>query len=61
MLEALLFTYKGQFGEPFPLKECEGMTEIELIDLLYSCLRSNQPYGTGMHADYHVTGAPGQR
>lgn len=61
MLEALLFTYQGQFGEPFPLKECEGMTEIEVIDLLYSCLRTNQRYSSGMYADDHVSGAPGRR
>lgn len=61
MLEALLFTYEGQFGEPFPLKECEGMTEMEVIDLLYTCLRANQRYSAGMSADSHVTGAPGQR
>lgn len=61
MLEVLLFTYREQFGEAFPLKQCEDMREIDLINLLYECLQKNKPYQEGMHAENHVFGAPGQK
>lgn len=61
MLEALLFTYQGQFGEAFPLQECSEMREIDLINLLYTCLLKNQPYYEGMRAEKQVFGAPGQK
>ncbi|MDO4616188.1 MAG: hypothetical protein Q4B03_01865 [Lachnospiraceae bacterium] len=44
MLEALLFTYYNQFGEEFPLDKCAGLPEIDVINLVYECLESNQPY-----------------
>ncbi len=44
MLEALLFTYREQFGEDFPLGKCEGMSEIDVINLVYDCLESNRPF-----------------
>ncbi len=44
MLEALLFTYYNQFGEEFPLSRCEGLSEIDVINLVYECLETNKPY-----------------
>lgn len=61
MLEVLLLTYKNQFGEDFPLKEFAGMREIDLINLLYTCLQDNTPYHEGMQIEDRVSGAPGQK
>ena len=61
MLELLLFTYKEQFGEEFPLKQCEDMREIDIINLLYECVQSNTPYREGMHVQNRSFGAPGQK
>lgn len=61
MLEVLLFTYKDQFGEEFPLKQCEDMREIDLINLLYACVQTNKPYREGMRVENRVFGAPGQK
>lgn len=44
MLETLLFTYLGQFGEEFPLAKCAGMAEIDVINIIYNCLDSNKPF-----------------
>lgn len=61
MLEVLLLTYKNQFGTEFPLVQFEGMREIDLINLLYTCLQDNKPYHEGMRVDERVNGAPGQK
>ena len=61
MLEALLFTYKGQFGVDFPLADCADMTEIDLINLIYECLQENKLYKEGMKVKNRVFGAPGQK
>lgn len=42
MLEALLFTYREQFGEEFPLEQCAGLSEIDVINLIYACLENNR-------------------
>ncbi|MCQ2501584.1 MAG: hypothetical protein MJ117_09605 [Lachnospiraceae bacterium] len=44
MLEMLLFTYREQFGEEFPLERCEGLSEIDVINIVYGCLESNKPF-----------------
>ncbi|MDO4490871.1 MAG: hypothetical protein Q4B85_07395 [Lachnospiraceae bacterium] len=44
MLEMLLITYRDQFGVEFPLEKCEGMSEIDVINLVYNCLDSNKPF-----------------
>lgn len=61
MLEALLFTYAGQFGQPFPLRECADMREIDLINLIYECLQTNTPYREGMKVTKRTFGAPGEK
>jgi len=61
MLETLLFAYADQFGEDFPLKSCEGMREIDLINLLYYCVQENEAYRPGMNYEERVFGGPGQR
>lgn len=44
MLEVLLAQYFDQFGQEFPLKEFAGKSEIELINVIYACVESNEPY-----------------
>lgn len=44
MLEMLMMTYLGQFGEEFPLEKCAGLSEIDVINIVYNCLESNQPF-----------------
>lgn len=44
MLEALLMTYYGQFGEEFPLEKCADLSEIDVINIVYGCLESNKPF-----------------
>ena len=50
MLEVLLAEYEARFGMKFPLEKFEGKTEIELINILYLCMRENRPYEPGMTA-----------
>ena len=61
MLETLLFAYEGQLGEPFPLAYCEGMAEIDVINILYYCVQQNVPYEPGMQIVAKITDAPGQQ
>ena len=61
MLETLLFAYEDNFGEPFPLKKCEGMIEIDLINIIYYCIQEHEPYKEGMSVVSRVFGAPGQK
>lgn len=37
-----MFTYREQFGEEFPLEKCVGLSEIDVINIVYNCLESNQ-------------------
>lgn len=48
MLEVLLRQYEQDFGEPFPLADFEGHTEIEVINIVYECCFTGQPYYQGM-------------
>lgn len=43
MLELLLAEYEQQFGHPFPLREVSDWAEIEVINLVYDCLQTNNP------------------
>ena len=47
MLEMLLMQYADQFGCPFPLKSFEGKSEIEVINVIYDCLQTCEPYDPG--------------
>lgn len=51
MLELLLRQYEDQFGVAFPLKDFEGTSEIELINILYDCAQNNRPYDRSMQEE----------
>ena len=59
MLELLLFQYKDQFGEDFPLKDFAGRPEYELINILYDCVLNNLPYDLNRKVEYRIQDAPG--
>ena len=59
MLEILLIQYREMFGVDFPLKELEGSSEIDVINIVYGCLQSNEAYRPGMPVKDYVLGAPG--
>ena len=59
MLEILLIQYREMFGVDFPLKELEGSSEIDVINIVYGCLQSNEPYSKGMPVPSLIAGAPG--
>lgn len=59
MLEVLLMAYKDQMGEDFPLKSCEGMAEIDVINILYYCVQQNILYEEGMAVVARIDEAPG--
>ena len=59
MLELLLFTYKDQFGEDFPLAAFAGKPEYELINVLYDCVSNNLPYDPARPVEFKITDAPG--
>ena len=61
MLELLLFTYKDQFGEEFPLADFAGKQEFELINILYDCVSNNLPYDPNRRAEYKILDAPGMK
>lgn len=50
MLEVLLTEYEARFGTKFPLDKFKDKTEIEVINILYVCMRENKPYEPGMTA-----------
>jgi len=60
MLELLLRQYLDQFGTEFPLEECVGMREIDVINLIYDCTLNNKPYQSGQEFVYRINDAPGQ-
>lgn len=60
MLELLLHQYEDQFGQPFPLADFAGRTEIDLINIIYECTLRNKPYEPGMTAENRFPDAPGQ-
>ena len=59
MLEMLLMQYKDMFGEDFPLKQFTESREIDVINILYDCVLSNQPYKPGKAVKDRITDAPG--
>ncbi len=59
MLELLLFQYKDQFGEDFPLKDFAGRQEYELINILYDCVLNNLPYDPNRKVEFRIQDAPG--
>ncbi len=58
MLEMLLMTYKMQFGEDFPLRDYEGVPEIDVINLIYARLQANDPHAEAP-AENRFPDAPG--
>ncbi len=62
MLELLLMTYQDYFGVPFPLADFTDRSEIEVINILYDCVQSNEPYRPGRPApENRFPEAPGLR
>ena len=59
MLELLLMTYKDMFGEDFPIAEFAGTPEIDVINILYDCVRNNLPYDPNRTIKAEITDAPG--
>ena len=59
MLEILLIQYREMFGAEFPLREMEGRSEIDVINIIYGCLQNNEAYRPGMLVKDYVSGAPG--
>ena len=59
MLEILLIQYKDMFGADFPLRELEGRSEIDVINIVYGCLQNNEPYARNMPEKAYITTAPG--
>ena len=58
MLEVLLNEYEMRFGEAFPLARLAGMTEIEVINIVYECLDKNIKYQDGMRVENKFPDAP---
>ena len=54
----LLYQYKFQFGTDFPLKNYEGTPEIDLINIIYDCLQSNNPKPRGSAVKNRFQDAP---
>ncbi len=48
MLEVLLNEYEMRFGEKFPLEQFADSSEIEVINVLYTCIQDNIRYYKGM-------------
>lgn len=61
MLELLLVQYEEMFGEPFPLKRVAGMREIDVINIIYDCVRTRTPYDPVKKVPDIITGAPTSR
>lgn len=59
MLELLLMTYKDMFGEDFPIADFAGTPEIDVINILYDCVRNNLPYDPNRTIKAEITDAPG--
>ncbi|MBQ3405322.1 MAG: hypothetical protein IJG63_07920 [Oscillospiraceae bacterium] len=59
MLELLLFQYKENFGEDFPLAEFEGRQEYEVINILYDCIMNNVRYDPNRKVENRIMDAPG--
>lgn len=60
MLELLLAQYEDIFGEPFPLADLEGETEITVINIVYDCVSNNHKYEKGFRPEEnHFPDAPG--
>ena len=52
-------TYKDMFGEDFPIASFEGHQEIEVINIIYDCVKNNEPYDPNRPVKAHITNAPG--
>lgn len=61
MLELLLFQYKDQFGEDFPLADFAGRPEYEVINILYDCVYNNLRYDPAREIEYRIQDAPGMK
>ena len=59
MLELLLYQYKENFGEDFPLAKFAGRPEYEVINILYDCVMNNLPYDPNRKVDFRIMDAPG--
>ena len=59
MLEILLIQYKDMFGVDFPLREMEGQAEIDVINIIYGCLQTNEEYRPGKPVKVYISEAPG--
>ncbi len=58
MLELLLVQYKEMFGEDFPLVQFAGRPEIEVINVIYDCVRYNRAYDPTRTVRTSIDGAP---
>ena len=61
MLEMLLMQYKDMFGEDFPLRQFTESREIDVINILYDCVLTGEPYKAGKEVKARITDAPGIR
>ena len=61
MLELLLWQYKQNFDEDFPLAQFEGAQEFELINILYDCILNDHPYDEDRRAKIRIMDAPGMK
>ena len=59
MLEILLAQYKMQFGIDFPLKNYAGRAEIDVINIIFDCLQSNNPTPAAEPSMNRFPDAPG--
>ena len=59
MLEILLIQYKDMFGVDFPLAQLAGKPEIDVINILYGCLQTNEPYAPERPVKTYICIAPG--
>ena len=59
MLELLLQQYKEMFGEDFPLADFAGKPEIEVINIIYDCTVTAQPYDPARPTKSRIDTAPG--
>ena len=52
-------TYKDMFGEDFPIADFAGTPEIDVLNILYDCVRNNLPYDPNRTIKAEITDAPG--
>ncbi len=61
MLEVLLNEYEARFGEKFPLESFSDSAEIDVINILYTCIQDNVKYKNGMTAAADLSAAAPKR